>query len=181
MEQPPLWTWIHLSCLKGELKAEISNFSNIFFTKSNISEVNFVKLFSLVYCFLRENYVRNWIFPAFATSSLWARKLNQQPAVTYDMGKDGEERFRNQEKQGKHKWCTAIHHYGKQTKQADAFLWGVLACLPHIIRHKLQKWPLTLPFWAAMLIAQNRNKKIFLAGKTTDMQEKKLKTLLCMV
>jgi len=32
--------------------------------------------------------------------------------VTYDMGKDGEERFRNQEKQGKHKWCTAIHHYG---------------------------------------------------------------------
>jgi len=27
---------------------------------------------------------------------LWAQKLNQQPAVTYDMGKDGEERFRNQ-------------------------------------------------------------------------------------
>ena len=98
--------------IKGELKAEISNFSNIFFAKSNISEVNFVKLFSLVYCFLRENYVRSWIFPAFATSSLWAQKLNQQPAVTYDMGKDGEERFRNQEKQGKHKWCTAIHHYG---------------------------------------------------------------------
>ena len=97
---------------KGELKAEISNFSNIFFAKSNINEVNFVKLFSLVYCFLRENYVRSWIFPAFATSSLWAQKLNQQPAVTYDMGKDGEERFRNQEKQGKHKWCTAIHHYG---------------------------------------------------------------------
>ena len=89
---------------KGELKAEISNFSNK-------SEVNFVKLFSLVYCFLRENYVRSWIFSAFATSSLWAQKLNQQPAVTYDMGKDLEERFRNQEKQGKHKWCIAIHHY----------------------------------------------------------------------
>ena len=55
------------------------------------------------------------------------------------MGKDGEEGFRNQEKQGKHKWCKAIHHYGQQRKQADAFLWGVLACLPHIIRHKLQK------------------------------------------
>ena len=100
------------SSIKGELKAEISNFSNIFFAKSNISEVNFAKLFSLVYCLLRESYVRSWIFPAFATSSLWAQKLNQQPAVTYDMGKDGEERFRNQEKQVKHKWCTAIHHYG---------------------------------------------------------------------
>jgi len=97
--------------IKGELKAEISNFSNIFFAKSNISEVtcNFVKLFSLVYCFLRENYVRSWIFPAFATSSLWAQKLNQQPAVTYEMGKRDN---RNQEKEGKHKWCTAIHHYG---------------------------------------------------------------------
>ena len=41
---------IKKSSLKGELKAEISNFSNIFFAKSNISEVNFVKLFSLVYC-----------------------------------------------------------------------------------------------------------------------------------
>ena len=41
------------------------------------------------------------------TSSLWAQKLDQQPAVTYDMGKDGKERFSNQEKQGKHKWCTA--------------------------------------------------------------------------
>ena len=58
---------------KGELKAEISNFFNIFF-ESDISEVNFVKLFSLVYCFLRENYVGSWIFPALATSSLWAQK-----------------------------------------------------------------------------------------------------------
>ena len=91
---------------KCELKAEINNFSDIFFAKSNISEVNFVKLFSLAHCFLRENYVRNWIFLAFVTSSLWAQKLNQQPAVMYDMGKDGEERFRNQEKQGKHKWCS---------------------------------------------------------------------------
>ena len=60
---------------------------NIFFAKSNISEVNFVKLFSLVCCFLRENYVRSQIFPSFPTSSLWAQKLNQQPAVMYDMGK----------------------------------------------------------------------------------------------
>ena len=60
--------------LKGELKAEISNFSNMFFAKSNISEVNFVKLFSLVYCLLRENYVRSWIFPAFATSSFCGLK-----------------------------------------------------------------------------------------------------------
>ena len=52
-----------------------------FFAKSNISEVNFVKLFSLVYCFLQENYVRSWIFAAFATSQLWAQKLNQQPAA----------------------------------------------------------------------------------------------------
>ena len=58
--------WV-ISCFKGDLKAKISNFSNIFFAKSNISEVNFVKLFSLVYCLLRENYVRSWIFPAFAT------------------------------------------------------------------------------------------------------------------
>ena len=74
---------------KGELKAKNNNFSNIFSAKSNISEVNFVKLFSFVYCLLRENYVRSWIFPVFATSSLWAQKLNQQPAVTYDKGKDG--------------------------------------------------------------------------------------------
>jgi len=65
--------------IKGELKGEISNFSNIFFAKSNISEVNFVKLFSLVYCFLRENYVGSWIFPAFATSSSWAQKTKSVP------------------------------------------------------------------------------------------------------
>ena len=72
---------------KGELKAEISNFSNVFFVKSNISEVNFVKLFSLVYFLLRENYVRSWIFPAFATFLIygpcalclghkWTRKIS---------------------------------------------------------------------------------------------------------
>ena len=95
--------------LNGNWRPKSAIFPTFF---SNIREVNFVKLLSLVYCFLRENYVRSWIFSAFATSSLWAQKLNQQPAVTYDMGKDGEERFRNQQKQGKHKWCTAIHHYG---------------------------------------------------------------------
>ena len=37
--------------------------------------------------FLRENYVRSWIFPALVAFSLWAKKLNQQPVVRYDMGK----------------------------------------------------------------------------------------------
>ena len=80
--------------IKGELKAEISNLSNIFFCKV-ISEVNFVKLFSLVYCFLRENYFGSWIFPAFATSSLWAQKTKS--AACCDVWY-GEERFRSQEK-----------------------------------------------------------------------------------
>ena len=78
---------------KGELNAEISNFSNTFFAKSDKSEVNFVKLFSLVYCFLRENYIRSSICPAFATSLVWAQKLNQQPAVTHDMGRMGKRDF----------------------------------------------------------------------------------------
>ena len=32
-----------------------------------------------------------------------------------------------------------------------------------------------------MMMAQNRNKKFFLGGKTTDTHEKKLKTLFCLV
>ena len=43
-------------------------------------------LFPLLSCFLRENYIRSWAFPAFAAFSLWAQKLNPQPAVTYPMG-----------------------------------------------------------------------------------------------
>ena len=39
-----------------------------------------------LYVFLRENCVRSWAFPAFAAFSLWAEKLNPQPAVTYHMG-----------------------------------------------------------------------------------------------
>ena len=40
---------------KGELKAEISNFSNVFFVKSNISEVNFCKvIFSRLLFFARK-------------------------------------------------------------------------------------------------------------------------------
>ena len=36
--------------------------------------------------FMRENYTRSWAFPAVATFSLRAQKLNQQSAVTYDKG-----------------------------------------------------------------------------------------------
>ena len=71
------------------MKADIINFSNIFFGKSNISKVKFVELFLLVLCFFlwRENYVRSWAFPDFKAFSLRAQKqLNRQPAMTYDLG-----------------------------------------------------------------------------------------------
>ena len=45
-----------------------------------------MKLFLLVSCFLQENYVRSWAFTAFSAFSVQAQKLNQQPAVTYNMG-----------------------------------------------------------------------------------------------
>ena len=45
-----------------------------------------MELLPLISCFLRENYVQSWAFPAFAAISLWAQKLNQQPTVKYDMG-----------------------------------------------------------------------------------------------
>ena len=35
---------------------------------------------------MRENYVQSWAFPAFSAFSVRAQKLNQQPALTYDMG-----------------------------------------------------------------------------------------------
>ena len=56
--------------LKGELKAKISHFSNIFFGKPNISKLKLVELYLLVSCFLRENYVRSWAFPAFSAFSV---------------------------------------------------------------------------------------------------------------
>ena len=49
---------------------------------------------------------------------------------------------------------------------------------PHIILHKLQKLPLTPPFGAAMLMAQNRKENIFFGGKTTHMQEKKVEEII---
>ena len=61
--------------LKGELKSKISN----------ISKVKYVGLFLIVFCFLRENYVRSWAFPVVSAFSVRAQKLNQQLAVTYDM------------------------------------------------------------------------------------------------
>ena len=64
-------------------------FQHFSFLKLNISKLKFALwshfLSFTVFC-LRENYVRSWAFPAFAASSLRAQKLNQQPAVTYDMG-----------------------------------------------------------------------------------------------
>ena len=44
--------------------------------------------------------------------------------MTYDMGKDGEERFRNQEKQGKRKWCIAIHHLWLAEETSGCFFMG---------------------------------------------------------
>ena len=66
--------------LKGELKTKINNFSNIVFGKPNISKVNCVGLFLLLFFFLRENYVRDWAFPAVSAFSVRAQKLNQHPA-----------------------------------------------------------------------------------------------------
>ena len=43
--------------------------------------------FFLFPVFLRESYIRSWAFPAFLAFSVWAQKLNQQPAVTYGIGK----------------------------------------------------------------------------------------------
>ena len=72
------------------MKADIINFSNIFFGKPNICKVKFVELFLLVFCFFffwRENYVRSWAFPDFKAFSLRAQKqLDRQPAMTYDLG-----------------------------------------------------------------------------------------------
>ena len=45
-----------------------------------------MELFLLVSCFLHDNYVRSWVFPAFSAFSVRAQKLSQPPAVTYDMG-----------------------------------------------------------------------------------------------
>ena len=52
-------------------------------------------LFLLVFCFLRENYVRSWAFPDVSVFSVRAQKLNQHPAVTYDMGNRDFETKRN--------------------------------------------------------------------------------------
>ena len=64
----------------------------------------------------------------------------------------------------------------------NASIWGIwrtLACLSHIIRHKLQKWALTPPLEATMRIAQNRNQTIFLGRKWADMLEKGWKHHYC--
>ena len=106
------------------------------------------------------------------------------------MGKDGEERFRNQEKQGKHKWCCEYtsEYTSEYTIMASRgnkrmLLYGAFShvfSISYIISCKNDRW-LFHSEPQIMLMAQNQNKKCFLSGKTTDMQEKKLKTLLCMV
>ena len=62
----------------------------MFFGKAYLSKIIFVELLPLVSCFfilfVRENCVRSWAFTAFVAFSLLARKLNRQPAVTYEMG-----------------------------------------------------------------------------------------------
>jgi len=55
----------------------------------------------------------------------------------------------------------------------NSSIWRALACPPHIIRRKLKKWPLTTPFWAAMLMAQNRDKTVFLRWKNDGYGRKK--------
>ena len=49
-----------------------------------------MELFPLVSCILQENYVQSGAFPAFVVHLLQARKLNQQPAMAYDMGNSEE-------------------------------------------------------------------------------------------
>ena len=54
-----------------------------------LSKVKFVELFLLVFpgfFFLPENYFRSWVFTAFSAFSVRAQRLNQSPAMTYDMG-----------------------------------------------------------------------------------------------
>lgn len=157
------------------MEAEIGNFCNIFFC--------------LVSCFLCKNYLWSWAFPAFAIFSLLAQKLNQQPVVAYDM-ENWEEAIDNTGPQNSLKVSVYLIHWKiclfadstfKTIFSHNASIWGTLACLPRMIRHKLEKCLLTPPLWVAMLMAQNWNKNIFLGGKTMDIPGKRLKTLLCMV
>ena len=144
-----------------------------------------VGLFPLVFCFLRENCVRSWAFPSVCSFSVRAQKLNQHPAVC-DVWYE-EQRCHNQEKQGAAVdifflvllFLRRLNVYNKHKLKALLQYGALSHVFPHIIRHKLQKWLLIPPFWAAMLMAQNRKKKKkILGGKTMDMPEKEWKTII---
>ena len=95
---------------KGEVKAKISNFFNIVFEKP---KVNCVWLFLLFFCFLR------------------AQKLNQHPAVTYDMGNRDFLIKRNKCCYGYFLRCFAVFsrtQYSRQTSVKNtASLYGALS------------------------------------------------------
>lgn len=140
--------WLPLSYLKGQLKAKISNFPTFFFGKPNIRKVKFLELFLFVSCFLRENYFRSWAFSAFPAFSVRAQKLYQQPAVTYDMGNRDFVMKRNKVNTSAAvdipylsvMFLRGLNIHDKTVDtQNTASMWGALACLPRIIRHKLQK------------------------------------------
>ena len=117
---------------KGELKArkENRNFINIVFGKPNISKVKVVGLFLLVFCFLRENSVRSWAFPAVSAFSVRAQKLNLQPAVTYDIGNRDFVIKRNKCCCGYFLRCFAVSsrtQYSRQTSVKTLLLYGALS------------------------------------------------------
>ena len=77
-----------------------------------------------------------------------AQKLNQHPAVAYDMGNRDFVIKRNKCCYENFLRCFAVSsptQYSQQTSVKNAAsIRGALACLSHIIRHKLQEYPLTL-------------------------------------
>ena len=77
---------------------------------------------------------------AFSAFSVQAQKLNQHPAVTYDMGNKDFIIKRNKCCSGYFLCCFAVSsqtQYPRQTSVKNtASLWGALACLPHIIHCK---------------------------------------------
>ena len=134
---------LYSAILKENRRPKSAIFPTLFFGKPNISKFKFVGLFLLVFCFLRENYVRSWAFPAFSVFSERAQKLNQQPAVTYDVGNRDLVIKRNKCCCGYFLRCFAVSwrtQYSRQTSVKTLLLYGALSrVFPCMIRHKLQK------------------------------------------
>ena len=110
--------------------------------------------------FLRKNYTWSWAFHALAVFSLPAQNLNQQPVMAYDM--ENWEEVIDNTGPAQNSWKVSVYliHWKiylfadsmfKTIFSHNVSMWAPLACLPHIIRHKLQKCLLTPPFWVAML------------------------------